>query len=53
MGIFASRGEARSVALALRLSEASYLSSVKGEEANNFVGRCSIRDGFCSEGSVC
>ena len=32
MGIFASRGEARSVALALRLSEASYLSSVKGEE---------------------
>ena len=31
MGIFASRGEARSVALALRLSEASYLSSVKGE----------------------
>ena len=32
MGIFASRGEARSVALTLRLSEASYLSSVKGEE---------------------
>jgi len=32
MGVFASRGEARSVALSLRLSEASYLSSAKGEE---------------------
>ena len=32
MGTFASRGEARTAALTLRLSEASYISSVRGEE---------------------
>ena len=32
MGTFASRGEARTAALTLRLAEASYLSSVRGEE---------------------
>ena len=32
MGTFASRGEARTAALALRLAEASYISSVRGEE---------------------
>ncbi len=32
MGTFASRGEARTAALTLRLAEASYISSVRGEE---------------------
>ena len=32
MGIFASRGEARTAALTLRLAEASYISAVRGEE---------------------
>jgi len=32
MGTFASRGEARTAALALRLAEASYISLVRGEE---------------------
>ena len=32
MGSFASRGEARTLALALRLAEASYLASARGEE---------------------
>ena len=32
MGTFASRGEARTAALTLRLAEASYITSVRGEE---------------------
>lgn len=32
MGTFASRGEARTLALTLRLAEASYLASVRGDE---------------------
>jgi DNA replication and repair protein RecF len=32
MGTFASRGEARTLALSLRLGEASYLASARGDE---------------------
>ena len=32
MGTFASRGEARTLALTLRLAEASYLSAARGDE---------------------
>ena len=45
MGTFASRGEARTLALTLRLAEASYLWEARGRRTGPPAGRRTLRDG--------